>query len=662
MRQDFCAQQLTLAFMGLREEQSITRDYKLGMLMAKSLHGKEMGAVMKEIRLLFGIPDWVSTVTWSTTRDDMFAAFTGATIVLPQGIAFAAIAGLPPEYGFYTAMITPIIAALFGSSWHTVSGPTTAISALVFAALAGGHTPGSPEFIQAVILLTFLVGIFQLILGIAHLGALVDFVSHSVMTGFITGAALLIGMSQMRHALGIDLPRPEHLGEFMTALWQRWPEANYESLLIAFTALAVGVLSKKILSRWPNYIIALLGGTVVYYFLGWTDLDVKTVGIIPSVVPNFAMPAFDFGQMRDLAAPAFAVAVVGLLEAMSISRAIGLRSGQDVDANREFTGQGMSNITGSFFNCYPGSASLTRSGINFEAGAKTPLSAIFAAVFLFIILLFVAQYFAFVPIPAMAGVIILVAWKLIDVKEIKHLIQTSKTETWIAGVTFFSSLVFDLEFAIYVGVLLSLALFLNKSSRPRIAVGAPDTSTPNRRFSSVERLNLPECPQLVMARIDGPLYFGSVEFVRRKLRTIEYEQPEQRHMMLIVKGIGEIDLPGAELLIEEATRRHKRGGSFHLQTTTPRTINKLGRFHVMKSLTKHHIHLSKGEAIAEIVPMLDEDICANCTARIFHECAGRPNNHLKKATDDTDSETLELNFDTKDISNDVDVNVDAKKD
>ena len=137
-----------------------------------------------------------------------------------------------------------------------------------------------------------------------------------------------------------------------------------------------------------------------------------------------------------------------------------------------------------------------------------------------------------------------------------------------------------------------------------------------------------------MARIDGPLYFGSVEFVRRKLRTIEYDQPDQRHMMLIVKGIGEIDLPGAELLIEEATRRHKRGGSFHLQTTTPRTINKLGRFHVMKALTKHHIHLSKGEAIAEIVPMLDEDICANCKTRIFHECSGRPNNALKKTVDD----------------------------
>lgn len=598
--------------------------------MAKSLHGKETGAVVKEIRLLFGVPDWASKVTWSTLRDDMLAAFTGATIVLPQGIAFAAIAGLPPEYGFYTAMITPIIAALFGSSWHTVSGPTTAISALVFAALAGGHAPGSPEFIQAVILLTFMVGIFQLILGIAHLGALVDFVSHSVMTGFITGAALLIGLSQLKHALGLELPRPEHLGEFLAGLWELAPQADNESIFIAVVSLLVGVLSKKYLPRWPNYILALLAGTALYFLLGGTDLDVKTVGVIPSVVPSFAMPAFSFGEMRDLASPAFAVAVVGLLEAMSISRAIGLRSGQDIDANREFTGQGLSNIAGSFFNCYPGSASLTRSGINYEAGAKTPLSAVFAALFLLVILLLVAKYFAYLPIPAMAGVIILVAWKLIDLKEIAHLFRTSKTESWIASVTFATSLLFDLEFAIYAGVLLSLALFLNKSSRPRLAIGAPDPATKTRKFSNAETNDLPECPQLVMARIDGPLYFGSVEFVRRKLRQIEYDRPDQIHMVLIVKGIGEIDLPGGDLLIEEAKRRHKRGGSFHLQTTTPRTINKLGRFQVLKALTKHHIHLSKGEAIAEIVPMLDDDICANCTARIFHECAGRPNNQLNK--------------------------------
>lgn len=572
------------------------------------------------LRQLFKRPDWFSRVNRQSIADDAFAGLTGATIVLPQGIAFAAIAGLPPEYGFYTAMITPIVAAIFGSSWHTVSGPTTAISALVFGALSGIYALGSAEFIQAAITLALLVGIFQWVLGLARLGALVDFVSHSVMTGFITGAALLIGLTQIKHALGLDLPRPEHLSEFVGALWANIANTDSISLGIAFAALATGYLVKRLRPAWPNYLLALLAGTLVYFALGGSELDVATIGTIPSVVPMFAIPDLSLGSLRELASPAFAVAMVGLLEAMSISKAVATRSGQDINSNREFVGQGVSNVVGSFFQCYPGSASFTRSGVNYEAGAKTPLSAIFSAVFLLVILLFVAPYFAYVPIPAMAGVIILVAWKLIDFREIAHIFGTSKTESWIAGVTFVSSLAIDLEFAIYAGVLLSLALFLNKTSRPFIGIGAPDPSTTNRTFTEAAGKDLNECPQLLMARLDGPLYFGSVEFIRRQFRRFEYERPHQKNILFIVKGVGEIDLPGAELLIAEAKRREKMGGSFHLQTKTPKTINKLGRFQVMKSLTKKHIHLSKGDAIAEIVPELDQSICATCTARIFREC------------------------------------------
>ncbi|MGJ8534556.1 MAG: SulP family inorganic anion transporter [Alphaproteobacteria bacterium] len=580
--------------------------------------------IVHSLQQLFRRPDWFSLVNRHSIRDDAFAGLTGATIVLPQGIAFAAIAGLPPEYGFYTAMITPVVAALFGSSWHTVSGPTTAISALVFGALSGIYTPGSGQFIEAAVTLALLVGLYQWVLGLARLGALVDFVSHSVMTGFITGAALLIAMTQLKSALGLDLPRPEHLTEFVTALWTNMSLVDPVSLGIALSALATGYIVKRVRPRWPNYLLALLMGTLVYLGLGGADLDVATIGLIPSVIPAFEVPELGFDALQDLASPAFAIAMVGLLEAMSISKAVASKSGQDISSNREFVGQGVSNVVGSFFHCYPGSASFTRSGLNYESGAKTPLSAIFSAIFLFLILLLVAPYFAYVPIPAMAGVIILVAWKLIDFREIAHIFTTSKTESWIAGVTFVSSLAIDLEFAIYAGVLLSLALFLNKTSRPFIGIGSPDPSEPNRPFKNAATNNLPECPQLLIARLDGPLYFGSVEFIRRQFRRFEIERPSQKHCLFIVKGVGEIDLPGAELLIDEAKRREIMGGSFHLQTRTPRTISKLGRFKVMKSLTKHYIHLSKNDAIADIVPTLDQTICATCQTRIFRECPEAP--------------------------------------
>lgn len=575
---------------------------------------------------------WIRSYRLTYLKADTVAAITGATLVLPQGIAFAAIAGLPPEYGFFTAMIPPIIAALFGSSWHLVSGPTTAISALVFGALSGSLAPGSAEFIQAAITLTLIVGVFQLAFGLARLGALVDFVSHSVMIGFTAGAAILIGLSQIRHVLGIDLPRPEHFAEFVVGTAQGIGSANLYAVGIAGVSLALAIGVRWVWPKAPNYLIALLGASVVSVWINAVDKGVKTVGSIPSVVPQFGMPNVSFEAISDLAPSALAIAIVGLLEAVSIARAISIRSNQALDANREFVGQGLSNTVGSFFHCYAASGSFTRSGVNYEAGAKTPMAAILAAVFLLLTLLFVAPWFAYVPIPAMAGVIILVAWKLVDFRAIRHIIGTSRAETSIALATFGATLFIDLEFAIYVGVFLSLVIFLNKTSRPHIGIGAPDPSTPNRTVKNAALNNLAECPQLIICRIDGVFYFGSVEYVRRWFRRTEVERAHQKHMLFIVIGVGDIDMSAAEVMIEEAARRQANGGSFHVQTKTPSTIKRLVDFHVDEALSTSHIHPSKGEAISEIFPLLDPSVCATCKHRIFRECAGMPA-PLQKASD-----------------------------
>jgi SulP family sulfate permease len=575
-------------------------------------------------RQLLPFLSWRDIVTRETLKGDAYAALTGATIVLPQGVAFAAIAGLPPEYGFYSAMITPVVAALFGSSWHVVSGPTTAISALVFGALSGSFEPGSGAFIQAAISLTLLVGIFQLALGLARLGSLVDFVSHSVMVGFMAGAATLVALSQLDNALGIILPRPDDIVAFFVALYERAVFLDWRSALIAFISLAVAVVSKRYFPKLPNYLIALLAGSIVSIPLEGRENGVEVVGAIPSVFPSFEMPSLNINLLGDLAPAAFAIALVGLLEAVSIARAIAIKSGQELDGNQEFIGQGLSNTVGSLFQCYAASGSFTRSGVNFEAGAKTPLAAVMAALFLFLILLLVAPLFAFVPIPAMAGIIMLVAWKLIDFREMAHIFSTSRAETSITLITFFSTVFIDLEFAIYAGVLLSFLIFLNKSAQPFVGINSPDPATKHRVFRNSETHNLPECPQLVFVRMDGPFYFGSVEHVRRRFREIERKRAKQKHMLFMVKGVGEMDLPAAELLIEEARRRKRRGGSFHVQAKAVEAIKRLDRFHVSEALSTEHVHTSKGDAIAEIVPNLDLSICATCTARIFRECPPPP--------------------------------------
>ena len=201
--------------------------------------------------------------------------------------------------------------------------------------------------------------------------------------------------------------------------------------------------------------------------------------------------------------------------------------------------------------------------------------------------------------------------------------RTSRAETSIAVITFISTLFIDLEFAIYIGVMLSFLLFLNKSAHPFIGIGAPDPNTTHRVFRSSETHGLNECPQMVFVRMDGPFYFGSVEHVRRKFREIERKRAKQKHMLFMVKGVVEIDLPAAELLIEEARRRKRRGGSFHVQAKQVAAIKRLDRFHVSEALSTEHVHTSKGDAIAEIVPTLDQDICATCTARIFRRCGCR---------------------------------------
>lgn len=563
---------------------------------------------------------WWPRVNAQTLKRDAAAGLTNATLVLPQGIAFAAIAGLPPEYGLYTALVSPVIAALFGSSWHLISGPTTAISALVFGVLAEKLEPGSAEFIQAAIGLAFLTGLIQLALGLARMGQVVNFVSSSVMLAFTAGAAGLIAMSQVKHVLGIDLPRPEYMQNFVFALVDRITEMNPYAFGLTLGCLVVAVTVRHYRPKWPNYLIAIAVTAAVGYLIGVDAKGVELVGSMPSVLPPVAAPVLDFAAVRELSQGALAIALVGLLEAVAIARTLASKSGQELNTDQEFIGQGLSNTAGSFFGAYPGSGSFTRSGVNYDAGAATPLAAVFSSALLLLILLLVAPLFAYVPIPALAAVILIVAWRLIEFKEIARVMRTSRSETVIGVLTFLCTLFVNLEFAIYVGVFVSLLRFLDRSSKPYLGIGAPDPSTPGRMFRLAQENGLKECPQLLSARIDGPVYFGSVEHLRQRLRHIERERPAQKQMMLMLKGVGEVDFSGAELLIDEAMRRQRRGGQLHIISRHGPLVDTLRRFHVIDTIGENNLHVGKREAIPRIVAGLDPDICAGCSARIFREC------------------------------------------
>jgi SulP family sulfate permease len=565
---------------------------------------------------------WRQLVTRDTLGADFMAGLTGAALVLPQGVAFATIAGMPPEYGLYASMVPAIIAALFGSSWHLVSGPTTAASIVMFSALSKHALPGSEQYIALAITLTFMVGVIELIMGIARMGALVNFISHSVIIGFTAGAAILIATKQAENFLGLELPSAEHLYESIYYLWNHWTDLHPLVSLVAVATLLTGVLLKKLLPKFPGMLAALIVGSLIAVllnlFLGEEATGIHMVGALPRQLPPLSTPVFTIGIFRELAPVALAMTLFALTEAVSIARSISMRSGQPIEGNQEFIGQGLSNIAGCFFSGYVATGSFNRSGANYDAGAKTPLAAVFAGTLLVILVLLVAPLTAYLPKAAMAGLLFLVAWRLIDFHHIRTIIKADRKETIVMAVTFFGTLFLDLEFAILLGVMLSLMIYLRRTSRPRVMPRVPDPASPHRKFTA--SVTLPECPQLKIIRIDDSLYFGAVSHVREMFRRFREHYPGQKHLLLLTKGINYVDIAGAELLLDETRSRRQMGGEMYLYRLKESASDVLERGGYMEKLNRDHMYDSKEGAIHAIFQDLDKDICAHCDKRIFLEC------------------------------------------
>jgi len=573
------------------------------------------------LKAIFPFLHWFRFITRESLKADLIAGLTGAVIVLPQGVAFATIAGLPPEYGLYTAMVTPIIAALFGSSFHLVSGPTTAISIVVFSAISNHADPGSAEFISMALTLTFLAGVYQLAFGLARLGSLVNFVSHTVVIGFTAGAAILIATSQMKHILGVHVMKGDTFLHTWMAIFSEIGDINYYLVTIAIITLVSAIAIKKKLPKFPNLLIGMVIGSLLAFFLkGQTD-SIKLVGEIPAQLPPFSSPMFSFETVKMLAPEAFAVALLGLIEAVSISRSVATRSSQRINASQEFIGQGLSNIVGSFFSSYAGSGSFTRSGINYEAGAKTPLSAIFAALILMVIVLLIAPLTAYLPIAAMGGIILLVAYNLIDVHHIKTILKFSKSETTILLTTFLATLFLELEFAIYLGVLLSLVFFLAKTSTPNIesmAFDEPPEVKPRKLINILEK-PVKQCPQLKIIQIDMSIYFGSINHIQKRINQI-VDHERIHHILIVGSGINFIDLSGAEALVSESKRLAAQNGGLYFVGLKPSVYEFAAKTCFITNVGADHFFDSKTDAIRMIYRRLDREICKTCPSQIFKEC------------------------------------------
>jgi SulP family sulfate permease len=567
---------------------------------------------------------WLPKVGPADIKADLLAALTGAIVVLPQGVAFATIAGMPPEYGLYAGMVPAIIAAWFGSSRHLVSGPTTAASVVLFSALSVMALPGSPDYVILALTLTFMVGVMELALGFARLGALVNFISHSVVVGFTAGAAVLIAAKQLKHFFGVEMDSGGNLHEIVFRFGQHLLEINPSATLVAAVTLGIGIACKRWLPKIPYMIVAMIVGSLLALgltdWLGAAQTGIATVGALPSTLPPLSAPSLTLEHIRQLAPSALAVTLFALTEAVSIGRSLAARGGYRIDGNQEFIGQGLSNIAGSFFSGYVATGSFNRSGINYEAGARTPLASIFAAFMLMAIVLLVAPYAGYLPKAAMAGILFLVAWNLVDFVEIRHILHSSKRETAVLAVTFFSAIFLELEFAIFAGVLLSLVLYLERTSKPRIVTLAPNPFLPNHAFSSDPEIA--QCPQLRFLRIDGSLFFGSVPHVEQFFDKLRAEYPQQKHLALFANGINFVDLQGGQTLSREIARRFADGGGMYLINVKQGLWEQMERCGCLDDTDARNVFQSKTAAIRGIYQKLDKRICANCDQRIFKECKG----------------------------------------
>lgn len=572
-----------------------------------------------------GLPLWAKQMGPRDLRDDLMAGLTNAAVVLPQGIAFAIIAGLPPEYGLYTSMVSAAAAALLGSSMVMVSGATTALSALLFSSISDLAPPGSATYINFVLVTTVLVGLFQLTAGITQLGRLVSFVSHSVLVGFTAVAAILIGISQLAGALGIAVEPGGTVVERLIRLAGAIEATNPTAMAIAAATLGTLVVITRFAKRLPGFIIALAVGTGLTWAIGAAGHDIAMIPPLSAPLPSLTLPELTFSNISLLAPGAAAIALLGLLEAITIGRAFALRRGEVFDANREIMGQGASNLLGGIFQCYASSGSFTRSGVNLEAGARTPLAAVFASGMLAALLLFFSDAITLIPYPAIAGLILYVSYRLIQFAEIRHILESSRSEAIVLGLTVGAGLMISLEASVYAGVIASFAVFLWQSTRPEVVVTVPTTMGNGRRkFRNARAHDLPECPQLVTLRLDGPLYFGSVEHVEAALRRIEKARRVAPHVVLVLKGGGTIDLAGADMLIREIRRTRSRGRQFRIVALYQPLIRAMHRYHVIEELGEDRLHVSKGDAIEAAMSGMVPEICATCRARVFAECARMP--------------------------------------
>ena len=568
---------------------------------------------------LFPFLHWSKNINRETLKGDLGAGVTGAILVLPQGVAYALIAGLPPEFGLYTTIVSATLAAFFGSSMHMISGPTAALSIVAATVVTNAIGHDSIDYVSMMLTLTFMVGVIQLMLGLLNFGVLINFISHSVIQGFTSGAAIIIAASQITNLLGFEVKNDDSLIGYLTGALDNLQETNLNALNIALVTIITALILKKYVKRIPYLLGAMVLGTVFCFLINGSTKGVYLLDKLAGTLPPLSQPSFDYEVLSALFFGAFSVALLGLIEAASIARSIAMRSKQKIEGAQEFIGQGLSNFIGGFLSCYPSSGSFTRSGGNYDAGAKTPIASLFSALIVISFVLFFPTVTTYIPLPVMASMIMVITWNLFDIKAFISTVKSDRPEALTFIGTFIFTLCIPLEYAIYVGVFISIGLYLYKTSRPKITLVAPIINTGGERsIRSVNRHSLQECPEIKMIRIDGSLFFASSQHVQTYLQVLS--KTDNENIIVISKGINFIDATAQQMLINEIERIERKGGKIIFSSLKGNVYDDLEKTKLKIILDENRVFDSTSEAINVMIQNINPKKCSYCPAKVFHDC------------------------------------------
>ena len=567
---------------------------------------------LNKSKSMLPIMDWLPKYRRELLGGDINAGIIVTIVLIPQAMAYAMLAGLPPQIGLYSCLLPIILYALFGSSHTLAVGPVGLVSLIVGSAIIEMDLLGQEQALTVAVTLACMSGVILLLMRMLQFGSIINFISHPVLSGFTSAAAVLIILSQLKHLLGLEAPRTIHLPEALTNITSHLSEINLVTTMLGISSVAIMLIMRSnwlrklgelklsttaldIISRTGPLIIVCSGIIIVWWLTLDKNANVNIIGTIPAGLPDLSIPNIDIALVRELFPIAFIIATVGYLESVSVAKALATRKRQKIDADQELLAHGVCNLGASISGGFPTAGGFGRSMVNYDSGANTPLASIITAILMSVALLFLTPLLYFLPHSVLAAIIIVSVSALIDYRAFKHAWLYDKADALALLVTFVMVLTLGVEVGILAGACLSIGIYLHRSSKPHVAVvGRVGNS---EHFRNIDRFEVKTCQHVIALRVDESLYFSNTNFLEDTIINLIAENQQAKHLVIVCSSVNMIDASALEALDTIVDRLREAGVTVHLAEVKGPVMDRLKKSPFLQRLQPGQVFLSTHEAM-----------------------------------------------------------------